>query len=59
MIGNYFTEHLSWGRTIENTALSANRAANDEIAKDRVSGGFACAWGMHGLTGRLLIAVRK
>ena len=40
-LGIIFTEHLSWGRAIENTALSANRAANYLIAKARVNGGFA------------------
>ena len=40
-LGIIFTEHLSWGRAIENTALSANRAANYLIAKARVSVGFA------------------
>ena len=37
-LGVDFTEHLSWAQLIQSTSISANRAANYQIAKARNSG---------------------
>ena len=39
-LGIIFTEHLSWNKAIESTAISASTAASYLIAKARASGGF-------------------
>ena len=39
-LGVDFLEHLSWAKSVENTAISANKAASYLIAKARSSGAF-------------------
>ena len=39
-LGVHFSEHLSWAKSVENTAISANKAASYLIAKTRCSGAF-------------------
>ena len=39
-LGVDFSEHLSWAKSVENTAISANKAASYLIAKARSSGAF-------------------
>ena len=39
-LGVDFSEHLSWAKSVENTAISANKAASYLIAKTRSSGAF-------------------
>ena len=39
-LGVVFTEHLSWSKSVENTTISANKAASYLIAKTKSSGAF-------------------
>ena len=39
-LGVEFTEYLSWAKSVENTAISANKAATYLIAKTRSSSAF-------------------